>query len=187
VDTGNDPGTVDIAVASAGTDFNNPALPVGDNGATTVMVQDVAGLYIESTVPVGTFNHATAERDTVNTGFAYQIHVTVQNSGGEDVDSVRVNLTRDGTSVIGGSQIRQSIAAGANRTFSLRSQLVAHRTTSKRCSGIAPGVKSHNSARPWSAAPVDAGGVVIRPAPARREPLRRVAAGVGGWCGGRNS
>ena len=45
------------------------------------MVQDPAGVFIASTVPVGTFNHATPERDFVNTNFAYEIHVTVQNAG----------------------------------------------------------------------------------------------------------
>jgi hypothetical protein len=153
VDTGNDPGTVDIAVGVAGTDFNDPTRAVGDAGATTVVVQDVAGLYVEATFPVGTVNNVTSEQDLVNTGFAFEIHVTVQNSGGEDVDSVRVDLASDRSAanrsaIAPASLRRESIAAGASRDFVFRitasNQLGAEAFTAS----ILPGVVSHNSGQP---------------------------------------
>ena len=154
--TGIDTGTVDVALGVAGNDRNDPPQALGDSGATSVRVQDVAGLAIASTFPVGTFNHANAARDTVNTAFAYEIHATVQNSGGEDVDSVRVQLASDATGQPGGpSSIaattlkRQSIPAGGSHEFVFR---VTSRATPLALetftSSIMSGVVSHNTGLP---------------------------------------
>jgi hypothetical protein len=153
VDTGNDPGTVDIAVGVAGSDFNQPSLSIADAGSTTVNVQDVAGLYIASTVPVNTFNHGTAERDTVNTGWQFEVHVSVQNSGGEDVDSVLVQLSSDRTApnrstIAPGSLKRESIAAGLSRDFVFRITAATQLGAESFTATILPGVVSHNSGQP---------------------------------------
>jgi hypothetical protein len=148
--TGVDTGLVAIDLGVAGSDRNNPPQIVSDTGATSVRVQDVAGLFIASTFPVGTFNHADADIDTVNTNFAYEIHVSVQNAGGEDVDSVRVqlstNLGVNGSTIAPATFKRQSIAAGASREFvfriTSRSNTVALETFT---STILAGVKSHNT------------------------------------------
>ncbi|MCI0451457.1 MAG: Ig-like domain-containing protein, partial [Candidatus Latescibacteria bacterium] len=92
--TGADTGLVDVTVTSDGSDRNDPSVPFSDNGVTTVRVQQPAGFAIASTVPIGTVNQASADRDTVNTGFGYEIHVNVDNTG-EAVDSVLVLLTSD--------------------------------------------------------------------------------------------
>ena len=155
VSTGNDTGTVDIALGVAGNDRNDPPKAVGDTGATSVRVQDAAGLAIVSTFPVGTFNHADASRDIVNASFPFEVHATVQNSGGEDVDSVRVQL---GSSLGAPSAIapatlkRQSIAAGASRDFVFRITARATPITPTDLetftSSILPGVISHNTSQP---------------------------------------
>jgi hypothetical protein len=148
--TGADTGKVDIHLGVAGTDRNDPPHALSNSGATSVHVQDVAGLFIASTFPVGTFNHADATRDTVNTSFAYEIHVSVQNSGGEAVDSVGVKLVSsaapNGATVVATSQKRQSIAANASREFAFRvTSRATPLTLETFTSSILPGVKSHNS------------------------------------------
>jgi hypothetical protein len=149
--TGADTGTVDIALGAKGSDRNDPSQNLTDTGATKVRVQDVAGLFIASTLPVGTVNHVSADLDTVNTSFAYQIHVNVQNSGGEDVDSVLVQLgdLPAGSTMKPASFKRQSIAAGVSRQFvfniTARSSAFALETFT---STIAPGAKSHNTGQP---------------------------------------
>lgn len=148
--TGADTGRVDIDLGVAGSDRNDPAQSLSDAGATHVQVQDVAGLFIASTTPVGTFNHASADQDTVNTNFAYEIHVSVQNAGGEGVDSVRVqlntNLNANGSTIAPATFKRQSIAAGDAHEFvfrvTSRANTVALETFT---SSILPGVKSSNT------------------------------------------
>ncbi len=148
--TGVDTGLVDIGLGVTGSDRNDPTQNLSDAGGTDVRVQDVAGLFIASTLPVGTFNHATADRDTVNTNFAYEIRVNVQNAGGEGVDSVRVQLTTNlggsGSTIAPASFKRQSINAGASREFvfriTSRSNTVALETFT---SSILAGVKSQNT------------------------------------------
>lgn len=153
VTTGNDPGTVDIGVAVDGTDRNDPTRALNDTGAGTVVVQDLAGVFIASTVPVGTFNHVTVERDIVNTGFAYEIHVTVQNSGGEGVDSVLVNLSKDGLSTVQPTSLmRRSIAAGANHVFVYRITSASSPDALETFNAqILAGMKSANSGQPVNA------------------------------------
>jgi hypothetical protein len=51
--TGSDTGQVDIALGARGNDRNDPTQSLSDAGATTVRVQEVAGLAILSTVGVG--------------------------------------------------------------------------------------------------------------------------------------
>jgi len=152
--TGSDTGTLDVGVGVDGTDRNQPALALSDAGTTSLNVQPVAGLAIISTVGVGTFNHATANRDTVNTNFAYEIHVTVQNRG-EAVDSVRVNLGTDGSSVIAPASLkRESIAADASRNYVFRVTAPAALLPLETFSAaIAPGVVSQNSGQPVTAEP----------------------------------
>lgn len=164
--TGADTGRVDIDLAVAGTDRNDPTQNLTDTDVAHVKVQDVAGLFIASTTPVGTFNHASADRDTVNTNFGYEIHVSVQNAGGEDVDSVRVQLNTNlgaNGSTIDGSLKRQSIAAGASREFvfriTSRANTVALETFT---SSILSGVKSHNTGQTViPQAPLDNAHVVV--------------------------
>ncbi|HEX5132820.1 MAG TPA: Ig-like domain-containing protein [Candidatus Krumholzibacteria bacterium] len=154
VATGTRPGSVDISLGVAGTDRNQPSRLVGDTGATSVNVQGVAGLAIISTVGVGTVNHASANRDTVNTGFNYQIHVTVQNSG-EKVDSVLVALANDdGSTVAITSLIRQSIDADSLHTFVFDVTAPPTPTPLETFSAnILPGVVSHNSGQPVTPEP----------------------------------
>ncbi|HET6350129.1 MAG TPA: hypothetical protein VFH88_13700, partial [Candidatus Krumholzibacteria bacterium] len=147
ITTGADTGTVDITLGVGGKDRNDPTQILSDSGATSVRVQDVAGLFIASTVPVGTFNHASVARDTVNTNFAYEIHVTVQNSGGELVDSVGVQLAKDGGSTVKPASLKRvSIAAGASHEFVYGITAPSSPTALETfTSSIMPGVKSHNS------------------------------------------
>ncbi len=147
--TGSDTGLVDIALGARGNDRNDPTIALSDAGATTVRVQEVAGLAILATTGFGTFNHATANRDTVNTGFAYEIHVTVQNSG-EDVDSVRVSLAKDGASSVAPASLRrQSIAVDESHTFVFRvTAPAAPAALETFTSSILSGVVSHNSGQP---------------------------------------
>lgn len=158
VTTGNDTGTVDINFGVGGSDRNDPPHVVNDTGATSVRVQDVAGLFIASTFPVGTFNHADATRDIVNANFPFEIHVSVQNAGGEDVDSVRVQLASSlvapqTPSVITPASLQsRSIAAGASREFvfrvTARSTPITPTDLETFRSTIMPGVKSHNTGQP---------------------------------------
>src|SRR5262249_55931591 len=73
--TGVDTGKVDIALGAKGSDRNDPSQNLANTTSTHVNVQDVAGLFIASTFPMNTFNHADASRDTVNVNFGYEIHV----------------------------------------------------------------------------------------------------------------
>ncbi len=167
--TGSEVGTLNIDASEAGTDRNQPTLPVSDTGTTSVSVQPVAGLSIASTVGVGTVNHANANRDTVNTNFAYEIDVTVQNTG-ETVDSVLVDLQSDdhASSIQRASDIRQSIDANASHEFVFR--ITAPGTPDALetfTASILPGVKSHNSGQPVTPQPpVDNLHVVVTEGPA---------------------
>lgn len=161
--TGSDTGTVDIALAERGSDRNDPPVTLTDTGATTVRVQDVAGLAISSTVGALTFNHATANRDTVNTGFAYEIQVTVQNSG-ETVDSVLVALAKDGASTVAPASLRrQSIDVSDSHTFVYRITAPAAPSALETFTAtILSGVVSHNSGQPVTPQPaVDNTHVVV--------------------------
>jgi hypothetical protein len=152
--TGSDTGQVDIALGAQGSDRNDPTRALSDTGATTVRVQEVAGLAILSTVGFGTFNHANANRDTVNTSFAYEIHVTVQNSG-EDVDSVLVSLAKDGSSSVAPASLRrQSIAVDASHAFVFRvTAPSAPAALETFTASILSGVVSHNSGQPVTPQP----------------------------------
>jgi hypothetical protein len=150
--TGADTGKVDIHLGVAGTDRNDPPHALSNSGATSVHVQDVAGLFIASTFPVGTFNHIDANQDIVNTGFPFEVHVTVQNAGGEDVDSVRVQLASSiqapatPSGIAASSLKRQSIAAGASHEFIFR--ITTRATTNplqETFTATVSGARSHNT------------------------------------------
>ncbi len=168
VSTGAQVGLVDITAPVAGTDRNQPANKPGASGGAQVTVQPAAGLSILSTVTVGTVNHATANRDTVNTNFAYEIHVTVQNLG-EAVDSVLVDLVTDDGSVITPQFAdRQSIDADAQHTFVFGVTAPPVATPLETFTAtIAPGVVSRNSGQPVTPQPpIDATQVVVAQRPA---------------------
>lgn len=122
--TGVDTGLVNVTATNDGTDRNDPSINFSDNGTANVLVQLPAGFAIASTVSVGPVNNASADRDTVNTGFAYEVHVTVDNSG-EAVDSVLVQLTSNlgaGTrsTIAPKSNRRQQIDVDGNHRFEFR-------------------------------------------------------------------
>lgn len=148
--TGADTGLVDVTVTDDGTDRNDPAQSIGDTGGTTVRVQQPAGFAIATTLSVGPVNNATADRDTVNTGFAYEIHVTVDNSG-EAVDSVLVQLTSDlaaGTrsTIAPASLRRQQIDVDGSHTFIYRITAPTNPVVLETfTSTILPGSRSRNT------------------------------------------
>ena len=151
--TGQDTGTVDIHLGVAGSDRNDPPHTVNDTGVTHVRVQDVAGLFIASTFPVGTFNHIDASRDIVNTSFPFEVHVTVQNAGGEDVDSVRVqlasSLVSNNPSAIAPATLKGlSIAAGASREWTFRITARNAVTALESFHSTVSGARSHNTGLP---------------------------------------
>ncbi len=171
--TGGTAGTVDIGVAADGTDRNDPTLALNDVGGTSVQVQDPAGLAITTTVPVGTVNHASADRDTVNTSFAYEIHVTVDNTGGEAVDSVLVqlksNLLTAPFSVVAPASLRrQQIGVGGSATFIYNITAPANPVALETfTSTILAGAKSHNTGQPITPQqPADNVHVVVTQRPA---------------------
>ena len=171
VSTGAQVGLVDITAPVAGTDRNQPANKPAASGTAQVTVQPAAGLSILSTATVGTVNHATANRDTVNTNFAYEIHVTVQNLG-EAVDSVLVNLSTDlalnMSDIQAASSIRQQIDADSLKTFVFNVTSPSVSTPLETFTAtIAAGVVSRNSGQPVTPQPpIDATQVVVAQRPA---------------------
>ncbi len=165
--TGADTGLVDVSVNADGTDRNDPAATFNGTGATTVRVQQPAGLAISTTLPFGTVNNASADRDTVNTGWQYEIRVTVDNTG-EAVDSVLTQLTSDlppaQRSLIAPASLRrQQIDVDGSHTFVYRitgpSNPVALETFTAT---ILPGVRSRNTGQPVTPQPpVDNRHVVV--------------------------
>jgi hypothetical protein len=99
--TGIATGTVTIEATLNAKDLNTLTADTTAVGTGIVHVQEVSGLYIASTVTDSTFNDPTPKISIVNTEQVYKILVTLKNTDtGEAVDSVRVELTSDGNSVV---------------------------------------------------------------------------------------
>ena len=156
--TGADTGLVDVTVTNDGTDRNDPPQSIGDTGGTTVRVQQPAGFAIATTVSSGPVNNASADRDTVNTGFAYEIHVTVDNTG-EAVDSVLVQLASDlgpaTRSIIAPASLRrQQIDVDGSHTFIYRITAPANPVPLETfTSTILAGTRSRNTGQLVTAQP----------------------------------
>ncbi len=148
--TGGTPGLVDVTSTIDGSDRNDPTVTFSDNGATSVNVQLPAGFAIATTLPVGTFNHADADRDTVNTEQPYEIHVTVDNTG-EAVDSVLALVTSNlspaqRSTILPASMIKQQIGVDDNHTFVFHITGPANPVNLETfTAAIQPNVKSHNT------------------------------------------
>ena len=169
--TGPDPGVVDIAVANDGMDRNDPTQPFSDTDTTQVNVQSPAGFAIASTVSVGTVN-ASADQDTVNTNFQYQIHVTVDNTG-EAIDNVLVLVTSNlsaaqRSSIVPVSTTGQSIDADDSHIFIFNITAPANPTGVEAFTAdIQPGVVSRNTGQEVSAqTPIDRRHEVVTQRPA---------------------
>jgi Bacterial Ig-like domain (group 1)/FlgD Ig-like domain len=147
--TGANEGLLDVTATVDGTDNNQPSLNVGDSGVTSVLVQAPAGFAIASTVSFNTVN-TSADRDTVNTGFPYEIHVTVDNTG-EAVDSVLVQLASNlgastRSAIAPKSNRRQQIDVDGSHRFEFRITAPANPVALETFTAtIASNVRSHNT------------------------------------------
>ncbi|MDD3642229.1 MAG: hypothetical protein PHQ19_02035, partial [Candidatus Krumholzibacteria bacterium] len=99
--TGSDTGSVDVAASARWIDDNDPSAGTSiSTGDTMVHVREPSGLRIilvESDAP----NDATYPNTSiVNVDQAFNVTVTVENTGGDDLTSVDVELGTNGSAVI---------------------------------------------------------------------------------------
>ena len=97
--TGRDTGTVDVVAAFDWRDGNDPAAPrVPASGGCQVRVKPPSGLRILSVTSAAPNNAAFPNTSIVNTGQTFTVSVRVENTGGDDLDSVLVRLATNGVS-----------------------------------------------------------------------------------------
>ncbi len=97
--TGRDTGSVDIAATLGWIDGNEPEAPRPPaSGSGSVLVRPPSGLRIVAVTSDAPNNASFANTSIVNTGQTFNLTVRVENTGGDDLDSVLVRLATSGVS-----------------------------------------------------------------------------------------
>jgi hypothetical protein len=98
--TGSDTGRVDIGASIPWGDLNDPGLGHAPAlGSTSVRVKPPSGLRIISVSSDAPNNGPYPNTSIVDTGQEFNITVRVENTGGDDLDSVKVRLASSGGSL----------------------------------------------------------------------------------------
>ncbi len=117
--TGVDTGTIAIDAGLAWGDLNDPLRdPAPAAGFGSVHVKAPSGLRIISVASDAPNNALFPNTSVVDTGQVFNVIVRVENTGGDDLDSVSVNLVSNGASraaVVGDGFV--SVASGSERDF----------------------------------------------------------------------
>jgi hypothetical protein len=117
--TGSDTGTVAIDAGIGWSDMNDPLLGPGTaTGSGSVYVKAPSGLRIISVTSDAPNNALFPNTSVVDTAQAFDVTVLVENTGGDDLDSVAVQLVSNGatrTSVVGDPYV--SVASKSEKAF----------------------------------------------------------------------
>ncbi len=117
--TGIDTGSVDIRASIAWSDGNQPELgELSVERDSTVHVKQPSGLRIIEVTSNAPNNGTPANTSIVNTDQVFQVSVVIENTGGDDLDSVLVRLTPQGSSstAVQGDSLRV-LTSGSQDTF----------------------------------------------------------------------
>ncbi len=95
--TGNDTGTVNISANITWMDLNQPSLgPALSPGDSMVYVDRPSGVRIVEIASHAPNNNQIPNTSVVNTGQVFNLTVRVENTGGDDLDSVTVRVSAEG-------------------------------------------------------------------------------------------
>jgi hypothetical protein len=116
--TGVDTGTVSVNLLLDWIDENNPdSTQTMASGDSTVIVREPSGLRIISVESDAPNNGGIPNTSIVNTAQEFNITVRIENTGGDDLDSIDVSLVTDGTSVISLADSCPQLETGTQGAF----------------------------------------------------------------------
>ncbi|HSG28760.1 MAG TPA: hypothetical protein VLA34_09790, partial [Candidatus Krumholzibacterium sp.] len=116
--TGLDTGIVETRVSLGWIDGNEPSLgTAGSSGSGSVLVKTPSGLRIISISSNAPNNAMFPNTSIVNATQVFELTVTVENTGGDDLEQVEVDLVTNGAAVISSVSGTPLLGSGAQGEF----------------------------------------------------------------------